>query len=158
MSGLPQNPSEAFKRLNPHIYGAPARPLASVYGSDGVLIPPKKQNAPKAKQRKIRNHENYPDPRLSDTKPAQQAGALDTDHARKASGARCPLVRFTLCRVKLLDVDAKYGSVKDLLDGLAYAGLIRGDKEGQICLEVEQVKVSHYAEEKTVIEIDYPIS
>lgn len=81
--------------------------------------------------------------------PAQ----LGADHARETQGPGCPLVRFTLCRVRLLDVDAKYGSTKDLLDGLQHAGLIRGDKEGQITLEVNQVKVKSFKQEKTIIEI-----
>ena len=49
-------------------------------------------------------------------------------------------VCFTLHRKKLLDVDAKYASVKDLLDCLAISGVIRGDKEGEITLEVNQQK------------------
>lgn len=64
-------------------------------------------------------------------------------------------MRFRLCRVKLLDVDAKFASVKDLLDGLTAAGLIHGDKEGQVDLKVEQVKVPSYSLERTEIEIDY---
>ena len=60
--------------------------------------------------------------------------------------------RFTLCRKKLLDVDAKYASVKDLLDCLAIAGVIRGDKEGEITLEVNQEKVK-LCDEQTVIEV-----
>lgn len=65
-------------------------------------------------------------------------------------------MRFILCRVRLLDVDAKWGSVKDLLDGLCYAGLIPGDREGQITLEVRQQKVSSYTGEKTIIELELP--
>ena len=60
--------------------------------------------------------------------------------------------RFTLCRKKLLDVDAKYASVKDLLDCLAIAGVIRGDKEGEITLEVNQAKVKLCAEQ-TIVEV-----
>jgi hypothetical protein len=74
----------------------------------------------------------------------------------KVSGFRMPHVRFLLRRVRLLDVDAKYASVKDLLDGLQIAGCISGDKEGQITLQVDQEKVGSYVEEKTVIEIDDP--
>jgi len=71
----------------------------------------------------------------------------------EAPGARCPVVVFTLCRVNLLDVDAKYASVKDLLDGLQHAGIISGDKEGEVLLLVNQKKVSHYKEEQTIIEV-----
>jgi hypothetical protein len=51
-------------------------------------------------------------------------------------------------------VDAKYASIKDLLDGLQHAGILYGDKEGQVRLEVEQVKVKQYSEESTIIEIE----
>lgn len=102
----------------------------------------------------LKNENNHNAPKLPDDKHKELSGALAKDGEGKASGARRPHVRFTLCRVKLLDVDAKYGSVKDLLDGLQYAGLIHGDREDQITLEVNQVKVAHYSEEKTMIEIE----
>ena len=94
--------------------------------------------------------------RLPDAQPAQQAGALVGDDAREAPRSGRPCVVFTLHRVQLLDTDAKHGSCKDLLDGLAYAGLIPGDREDQITLDVRQEKVAGYKEEKTVIEITYP--
>jgi hypothetical protein len=86
----------------------------------------------------------------------QRPEKLEEDHAGEAPGAGCPRVRFTLRRCKLLDVDAKYASVKDLLDSLTYAGLIPGDKEGQIHLEVIQFKADTYSDEATEIEIKYP--
>ena len=49
--------------------------------------------------------------------------------------------------------DAKFASVKDLLDGLAHAGIVAGDQEGQVRLEVEQEKVRSYQEERTIIEL-----
>ncbi len=98
---------------------------------------------------------NQASPSLRPAQHAQQAPALERRDAGKAQGTGCPLVRFTLCRVNLLDVDAKYGCVKDLLDGLQYAGLIRGDREGEVRLEVEQVRVRHYSEQRTEIEITY---
>jgi hypothetical protein len=112
---LPTNPSESFKRSNPHIYPA------------GATVP--------------------------DTKQCECQKTLAGDSPREAQGARCPTVCFTLCRVQLLDVDAKYSSVKDLLDGLQHAGCIYGDKEGEVVLIVNQKKVSHYDEEQTIIEI-----
>jgi hypothetical protein len=101
------------------------------------------------------NHDN-PDSLVSHSKPSKQKRALDRHHEGEAQSAGRPHVCFTLCRVRLLDVDAKYGSVKDLLDGCAYAGLVVGDREDQITLEVRQEKVSHYEDEKTVIQITYP--
>ena len=92
--------------------------------------------------------------KVSDAKQCERPVALEADSKTEAPSAGCPLVRFRLCRVKLLDVDAKYASVKDLLDGLSNAGLIHGDKEGQIRLEVQQERVATYASEQTVIEIE----
>ena len=103
-----------------------------------------------------KQYENRTVSKLPDAKPKEQARALGSDHEGKTSGARVPHVCFTLCRTRLLDVDAKYGSIKDLLDGLQYAGLISGDREGEITLEVNQVKVSHRSEEKTLISIELP--
>ena len=96
---------------------------------------------------------NSPRAKISDSKPAKQARALDKNRQGKAQGTGCPLVRFTLRRHKLLDVDAKYGSIKDLLDGLQYASLIHGDREGEISLEVLQEKISSKEEEQSIIEI-----
>ena len=64
-----------------------------------------------------------------------------------------PLVRFTGYRVRPLDPDNFAGSVKDLLDGLRYAGLIPGDEPWRIRLETLQERVRHFSQEKTVIEI-----
>lgn len=100
-------------------------------------------------------NETHAHTQLPDPKPSKQKRALDTNHEGETPSAGCPFVRFTLCRVRLLDVDAKYGSVKDLLDGVAIAGLIPGDREGQITLEVRQEKVRSFKDEKTVIEIFY---
>lgn len=74
----------------------------------------------------------------------------------ETQGPGCPLVCFTLRRVRLLDIDAKFHSCKDIIDGLQIAGLIRGDKEGQIGLEVRQEKVASFKYEETIIEITYP--
>ncbi len=63
-------------------------------------------------------------------------------------------VRFIGSRVKPLDPDNFAGSIKNLLDGLRHANIISGDENWRIKLETEQTKVAHYADEKTVIEID----
>ena len=91
--------------------------------------------------------------KVSHPQPRECPVELAVDSEREAPGTGCPHVCFTLCRVRLLDVDAKYHSCKDLLDGLAIAGIIRGDQEGQVTLEVNQIKVSHYEDEQTLIEI-----
>ena len=93
---------------------------------------------------------------LQTTKPAQPSPPLGYDNEGKAQSTRRAIVRFTLRRVSLLDVDAKYGVIKDLLDGLWISHLIPGDREDQISLEVIQEKQAHYKDEKTIIEITYP--
>lgn len=102
-------------------------------------------------------HDNQANPAgIPDTKLPQQPPALEGAGEGEAPGTGCAHVCFTLFRVKLLDVDAKVASTKDLLDGLATAGLIRGDREGEISLEVRQEKVRTYKDEKTEITITYP--
>lgn len=92
---------------------------------------------------------------VSDPKQRERPQELGRGDAGEAQGAGCVPVRFTLRRVRLLDVDAKYSSVKDLLDCIVAAGLVVGDKEGQVSLEVIQQKVRTRAEECTVIEVGY---
>jgi len=103
-----------------------------------------------------RRNENKSRPQVPNPKPPQRPDALASHCQREAQGTECPVVRFTLRRVQLLDVDAKYASIKDLLDGLRHAGLIRGDKEGEVDLKVEQERVDSYTLEETLIEIDLP--
>lgn len=102
------------------------------------------------------SHDNLPSPQIPDAKPKEQAGALEQDHEGEAPSPGRPLVRFTLRRVRLLDADAKWGSVKDALDGLHYAGIICGDREDQITLEVTQERVRTFKEEETLIEVHNP--
>ena len=90
---------------------------------------------------------------IPDTKQCEQPKQLASHNAGEAQGARCPTVCFTLCRVRLLDIDAKYASAKDVIDGLQYAGLLHSDKEGEVNLIVNQKKVSHYKDEMTVVEL-----
>jgi hypothetical protein len=61
-----------------------------------------------------------------------------------------------MCRVRLVDEDAKAGCCKDIVDGLRYAGLLLSDAAGSFRLEVGQVKAAHYAEQETLIDIIYP--
>ena len=63
-------------------------------------------------------------------------------------------VRFTGYRVRRLDPDNFAGGCKDLLDGLRHAGLIKGDEWWRITLETRQVKVDHFEDEYTIIEVD----
>ncbi len=93
---------------------------------------------------------------IQNPEQCEQTTALGVENEGKAPGARCPLIGFTLYRVKLLDWEAKYSSVKDLLDGCVAAGLLDGDREDQIDPNsyVRQVKVKSYAEERTEIMIE----
>jgi len=93
---------------------------------------------------------------VSHSKQRELPAALEINHGGEAQGPSCVQVCFTLHRVRLLDVDAKYSSVKDLLDCLVNSGFLAGDKEGQVDLEVRQVKVKTMAEERTEIEIETP--
>lgn len=93
---------------------------------------------------------------LPDTKPFKRPQKLVRSRKGETQSAGRTALRFTLCRVRLLDPCAKYGSCKALIDGLRYAGIIFNDREEDITLEVHQAKVAHFAEEKTVIEITYP--
>ena len=92
------------------------------------------------------------DASISDTEQRERTQALAAGGEGKTPRTGLRHCRFTLCRSKLLDDDAKYASVKDLLDCLAIAGIIRGDKEGEITLEVNQEKVVK-ASEETIIEV-----
>ena len=90
---------------------------------------------------------------LPDTEQRKRPEALARSDAGEASRPGLRHCRFTLHRRKLLDVDAKYSSVKDLLDCLAIAHVVDGDKEGQITLEVNQVRCGKGEPETTVIEV-----
>lgn len=65
-------------------------------------------------------------------------------------------LRITSYRRKLLDRSNLYGGAKYVEDCCVYAGLLPGDSEREINLQVRQVKVDSREEEKTVIEITYP--
>ena len=90
---------------------------------------------------------------LPDAEQREREEALARGDEGEAQGTGLLHCRFTLRRRSLLDVDAKYASVKDLLDCLWRAKIIRGDREGQITLEVNQEKVQKGEQEKTVVEV-----
>jgi hypothetical protein len=101
-------------------------------------------------------HENRTEISLQNPKSEQFPPALEVQSGREAPCTGRPHVCFTLRRVRLLDVDAKWGSVKDTLDGLQYSGLIPGDREDQITLEVRQEKVKSFKDEETIIVVEIP--
>ena len=93
---------------------------------------------------------------LPNPEQRQRQETLAEDCPREAPGAGCLHVRFTLRRRKLLDVDAKYASVKDVLDCLWRAKVVRGDREGEITLEVNQLKAAKGEAECTIVEVYEP--
>lgn len=103
------------------------------------------------------NHEPEACTGLQNAKPKRnKKGALDK--AGKGEASRLPRItlRITGFRVNPLDPDNFAGSLKDCIDGLRHAGLIHGDEWDKIKFEPDQVKVAHYKDEKTEIEIIYP--
>jgi hypothetical protein len=73
----------------------------------------------------------------------------------KKSSKRITL-RYRLCRVRPRDWDNAAGSTKQITDLLRRCGLIPGDSPENIKVELEQQKVNTYAEERTIIEIEFP--
>lgn len=99
-------------------------------------------------------HDHSPCLEVPDPKPEpHKAPALERPVPGKEEGIPGVTVRFTGYRVRPLDPDNFAGSVKDVLDGLRHAHLIRGDEPWRIKLETEQVRVGSFKEEKTVVEI-----
>jgi hypothetical protein len=93
---------------------------------------------------------------LPDTKLEQnETKALAIPKKGTDAGVRRVVVRFTLCRLSLLDRDSAYASVKDVLDGLRHAALIPDDTEAAIVLEVEQEPVANPSEQCTKLKLIY---
>lgn len=106
-----------------------------------------------------RNAQNNPSHQASGPEP-QPVICHDAVAAppRKESNPGRVIVRIKSYRQRLLDPDNLIGGTKYFTDGLRYAGLISGDAEEEIRLEVSQEKVKSKADECTTIEIepDYP--
>jgi len=101
--------------------------------------------------------ENKTDRPLPNSKSERdQAPALGSAAKGKAQGVAPARIRFTGYRVRPLDPDNFAASIKDLLDGLRHAHIIHGDEPWRITLQTEQVKVDHFKDEKTEIEIELP--
>ena len=113
------------------------------------------QRYPRASESFIRANLSVDDS-IPDAKQCERPKALARRDEGKAQRPRLLHCRFTLCRKSLLDVDAKYASVKDLLDCLVIAGIVDGDKEGQITLEVNQKKIIKGESETVIIEVFRP--
>ncbi len=100
-------------------------------------------------------------PQLQSAKPKRvPAKALDAPaqgggDGKDGAGERIVL-RITGYRVRPLDPDNFAGGTKQIIDQLRYCGLIAGDEPWRVKLEADQVKVAHYADERTELEIVYP--
>ena len=67
-----------------------------------------------------------------------------------------PILSYVLYRCRPLDPDAIHGATKVCTDCLQQIGLIPGDSEKHIRLEVRQEKVAHMNEQRTTLKITYP--
>jgi hypothetical protein len=103
--------------------------------------------------------------RRSPTKAGLRAGkpehsprpALVDPVARKAQGAGRALVRYRVYRVQLLDEhDNLAGGLKTLTDCLCQAGIIAGDDPASVWIQTSQIKVEHFSEQRTEIDISWP--
>jgi hypothetical protein len=96
-------------------------------------------------------------PRLCASEREQDQGSAlgDQTSGETKSDVR-PFVCIITRRVRLLDKDNAYASTKCLTDCLHEIGLIPGDSEKDIELEVRQEKVDHFHEQRTEVKITYP--
>lgn len=114
-----------------------------------------KRMFPNASKSTLSANETHTQPQLPDPEPKPKPRrALEHSLPGKEESLPRVTVRFIGYRVRPIDPDNFAGSCKDLLDGLRHAALIRGDEPWRIRFETEQCKVAHYAQEKTVIEIE----
>jgi hypothetical protein len=92
---------------------------------------------------------------LSGPKPKQVIPdePLGSDEGKKTDTGR-RILRYTSYRCRLTDPDNL--CFKYFTDALRYCGAIPNDTEEDILLEVQQKKVEHKNQEKTLIEIIYP--
>lgn len=129
--------SESFRRLNPGL-------------ADKV---PRGPGTKAAKNRDLDAAVPVPKPKPDLREPL--VSPAPTEAGRASGTPRRVLVQFTLYRVRLLDPDNKYASVKLILDAIRHAGLIHDDNERVIDLNVRQYKVGSYAQEGTGVVITY---
>lgn len=95
----------------------------------------------------------HPESQSDERITLEQASAIEGGGA--AASQQRPRVAITLFRVKKLDRDNKWASVKFLLDAICAAGLIPDDRECDIDLSVTQTAVPKYTMEGTGIVIAY---
>ena len=81
---------------------------------------------------------------------------LERPVAREEKGDARIVLEYVLYRCRPLDPDAIHGATKVCTDCLQQIGLIPGDSEKHIRLEVRQEKVAHLNEQRTTLKITYP--
>ncbi len=62
-------------------------------------------------------------------------------------------VNIKVYSVKPMDKDNCYASLKGVVDGIVQAGVVKDDSNEYLDLEVKQIKVNRYNDEKVVLEI-----
>lgn len=82
--------------------------------------------------------------------------ALERPVERTPESDARPIVSYVLYRCRPLDPDAIHGATKVCTDVLCKIGLLAGDSEKHIRLEVTQEKVAHMNEQRTTLKITYP--
>ncbi len=97
------------------------------------------------------NNRKPQDPKLKPTLCNEPVGATEG----KASHASRRAVRITSFRVRLTDPDNL--CPKYFIDALRYAGAIPDDRQEDIELTTTQEKVKTFSEERTLIEIEFPV-
>lgn len=100
-------------------------------------------------------NETNPDPQLPNPKPKRAAKhAPVCEKEGEGPCLRRHRVRFVSRRVSLLDRDNFTGGLKHTIDGLRHAGLIPEDTARAIRIEAFQIKVEHFSQEATIVEIE----
>jgi hypothetical protein len=103
-----------------------------------------------------RQAKNKTRPLLPPAEPEQNASRslVETKTGKAEDSPRIVLrVGIRIYRLRLQDADNATGGCKALIDCLVAIGLLPGDSTSEIDLQVEQIKVAHRADEKTVVEI-----
>jgi hypothetical protein len=93
----------------------------------------------------------------SQPEPAPRTALVDPTQGKKEGGNRY-VVRFGIFRVRPLDEDNAFGSVKSCVDLLVGSGILPSDSPETLKIEVGQQKVAHRKDQRTEITITWPIN
>jgi len=102
------------------------------------------------------SYDGNPDTRLRSQKPeSTPRNALGGAPPGKTKSDARIGVSYVMRRIRLLDTDNAYGATKTLTDCLCEVGLLPGDSDKDITINVRQEKVNHRSEECTEIVLEY---